>query len=234
MSNYWSVIGSALVAGALAVRHFTKGAIVSQPKAKATAAAPADSKAPAAAEGKDLDYIRKLITSHPDFPSKGVCFRDIFPVFRGLRRPPPFPPFATSQSRCDLPDPVAVEMLFTRLLSHVQTTYGRVDVICGLDSRGFLFGPTLASRLGAAFVPIRKRGKLPGKCLTVSYQKEYGKVSCSLGWGWLSCGWLADGLRVCVVRRMSSTFRSTASKRAKLSSSSMICSPLYVRAHAMH
>ena len=63
----------------------------------------------------------------------------------------------------------------TRLVGHVQSAYGRVDVIVGLDSRGFLFGPTLATRLGAAFVPIRKKGKLPGACQTVTYVKEYGK-----------------------------------------------------------
>lgn len=50
-----------------------------------------------------------------------------------------------------------------------------MDVIVGLDARGFLFGPTLALRLGAAFVPVRKQGKLPGKCVTAEYMKEYGK-----------------------------------------------------------
>ncbi|EFX01177.1 adenine phosphoribosyltransferase 1 [Grosmannia clavigera kw1407] len=49
-----------------------------------------------------------------------------------------------------------------------------VDVIVGLDARGFLFGPGLALNLGAAFVPVRKRGKLPGPCVTASYEKEYG------------------------------------------------------------
>jgi adenine phosphoribosyltransferase len=48
------------------------------------------------------------------------------------------------------------------------------DVVVGLESRGFLFGPTLALRLGAGFVPVRKQGKLPGECLTEGYQKEYG------------------------------------------------------------
>ena len=49
-----------------------------------------------------------------------------------------------------------------------------IDVIVGLESRGFLFGPTLALRLGARFVPIRKKGKLPGQCETEGFQKEYG------------------------------------------------------------
>lgn len=44
----------------------------------------------------------------------------------------------------------------------------------GLDARGFLFGPTLALRLGAGFVPVRKKGKLPGPTETASFEKEYG------------------------------------------------------------
>ena len=47
----------------------------------------------------------------------------------------------------------------------------------GLDSRGFLFGPIIALRLGASFVPIRKEGKLPGKVESLSYKLEYGEVS---------------------------------------------------------
>ena len=47
----------------------------------------------------------------------------------------------------------------------------------GLDARGFLFGPLIALRLGAAFVPVRKQGKLPGECVQATYVKEYGEVS---------------------------------------------------------
>ena len=46
----------------------------------------------------------------------------------------------------------------------------------GLDARGFLFGPLIALRLGAAFVPVRKQGKLPGDCVQAVYKKEYGEV----------------------------------------------------------
>ena len=52
----------------------------------------------------------------------------------------------------------------------------KIDVIVGLDSRGFLLGPVIALRLGAAFVPVRKRGKLPGECEQASFKKEYGVV----------------------------------------------------------
>ena len=50
----------------------------------------------------------------------------------------------------------------------------RPDVIVGLDARGFLFGPSLALRVGAGFVPVRKKGKLPGPTETASFEKEYG------------------------------------------------------------
>lgn len=48
--------------------------------------------------------------------------------------------------------------------------------VAGLDARGFLFGPLLAQRLGIGFVPVRKKGKLPGATVSVSYDLEYGKV----------------------------------------------------------
>lgn len=50
----------------------------------------------------------------------------------------------------------------------------KIDVVVGLDARGFLIGPILALRLGAAFVPVRKAGKLPGACSSAIYEKEYG------------------------------------------------------------
>lgn len=53
----------------------------------------------------------------------------------------------------------------------------KIDAIVGLDARGFLLGPIIALRLGAAFVPVRKKGKLPGQTVQAEYQKEYGTVS---------------------------------------------------------
>lgn len=65
--------------------------------------------------------------------------------------------------------------LITALELQVQQNFSKKpDVIVGLESRGFLFGPSLALRLGAAFVPVRKQGKLPGKLETEGYEKEYG------------------------------------------------------------
>ncbi|KAF9006458.1 phosphoribosyltransferase-like protein [Cyathus striatus] len=107
----------------------------------------------------DVEFIKKHLTSHPDFPKKGIVFLDIFPIFR---------------------NPLAFEALITHFLHHLTShTLGisqtnKIDAIVGLDARGFLLGPIVALRLGAAFVPVRKRGKLPGQCISASYEKEYG------------------------------------------------------------
>lgn len=104
---------------------------------------------------RDIEYIKSLITECKDFPKPGIVFRNIFPALR---------------------DPKAYEMIITRFVFHLQTKYGsNIDVICGLDSRGFLFAPLIAIRLKCAFVPIRKQGKLPGNCVSVQFVKEYGE-----------------------------------------------------------
>lgn len=82
--------------------------------------------------------------------------RDIFPV---LRNP------ATSRE------------LIAVMVENVKKVAPDVEMIIGLDSRGFIFGPLVANALGIGFVPIRKAGKLPGKTVSVSYSLEYGKVS---------------------------------------------------------
>lgn len=74
------------------------------------------------------------------------------------------------------------------LVTHTlhQTSERKIDVVVGLDARGFLLGPILALRLGAAFVPVRKRGKLPGACESVEYEKEYGSDFFEVrSWGFL-------------------------------------------------
>jgi len=107
----------------------------------------------------DVTYLRSLLGEHPDFPKPGIIFLDIFPIFRS---------------------PLALETLFTHLMHHIATVtlpvnhIQKIDVVVGLDARGFLLGPPLALRLHAAFVPVRKKGKLPGECVRVEYEKEYG------------------------------------------------------------
>jgi adenine phosphoribosyltransferase len=99
---------------------------------------------------------------YPNFPKEGIVFLDIFPILK---------------------EPLVFETLITHLVHHI-TSYTlqiskveKIDVIVGLDARGFLFGPIIALRLGAAFVPVRKAGKLPGQCIDATYEKEYGTDS---------------------------------------------------------
>jgi adenine phosphoribosyltransferase len=77
---------------------------------------------------------------------------------------------------------LAFETLITNFLHHLTShtipsaPSKKIDVVVGLDARGFLIGPVIALRIGAAFVPVRKKGKLPGQCVTATYEKEYGAV----------------------------------------------------------
>ncbi|CAI7638824.1 unnamed protein product [Penicillium glandicola] len=100
--------------------------------------------------------LRGALRQFPDFPSPGILFEDILPIFA---------------------DPTLHEALIRSLELHIVANYGgqKPDVIVGLEARGFLIGPSLALRLGASFVPVRKQGKLPGPCETQGYEKEYGQ-----------------------------------------------------------
>ncbi|KAI0861078.1 phosphoribosyltransferase-like protein [Xylaria cubensis] len=107
-----------------------------------------------------LAVAKKLVIDNlrfvPDFPIPGIKFIDILPIFQ---------------------NPVAFSSLLDVLVLLIQERFGNQvpDVIVGLEARGFLFGPTLALRLNRPFVPVRKKGKMPGACRTVEYTKEYGK-----------------------------------------------------------
>ncbi|KAL1898523.1 adenine phosphoribosyltransferase [Sporothrix stenoceras] len=103
------------------------------------------------------DALRRFV----DFPIKGIVFIDIMPIFRD-------PAAHASLLR-------ALELQALHFPAPAATpSTPWVDVVVGLDARGFLFGPGLALRLGAGFAPVRKQGKLPGPCVTASYEKEYG------------------------------------------------------------
>jgi hypothetical protein len=95
--------------------------------------------------------LKRFIRDVPDFPKPGILFKDITPLL-GDRRA-----FTT-----------AIDLL-TEL--HVQD---KIDMVLGIESRGFLFGAPLALRLGAGFVPVRKPGKLPADKVREEYALEYG------------------------------------------------------------
>ncbi len=100
--------------------------------------------------------VRGKIRAVPDFPSPGILFRDITPV---------------------LADPVAFATAVELHLHQIHDLVGELDVIVGMESRGFLFGSILAHRLGLGFVPARKPGKLPAATIVESYALEYGSNS---------------------------------------------------------
>ncbi|MBI2204497.1 MAG: adenine phosphoribosyltransferase [Candidatus Rokubacteria bacterium] len=100
----------------------------------------------------DVAELRSKIRDIKDFPTEGILFKDITTLLKDA------PAFRT-----------VVELLASR--------YGqeRVDVVVGIESRGFIFGGAVAHQLGAGFVPVRKLGKLPGKTIEVEYELEYGR-----------------------------------------------------------
>jgi adenine phosphoribosyltransferase len=100
--------------------------------------------------------LRAALRQFPDFPIPGIDFVDILPLFASHS-------LHTSLIR-------ALELQVLLFNNGVKP-----DVIVGLDARGFLFGPSLALRLGASFAPVRKRGKLPGPTKEAAFEKEYGQ-----------------------------------------------------------
>ena len=97
------------------------------------------------------DYIKNKVRSIPNWPIKGVIFRDITTL---------------------LQDPKAFKAICS--IFYNRYVNEKVDIIVGIDARGFLFGSVLAYELEIGFVPIRKKGKLPYKTISESYTLEYG------------------------------------------------------------
>src|SRR6201982_1227706 len=99
----------------------------------------------------NCEPLKTLIRTVPDFPKPGILFYDITTVLKDKAG------FAT------LIDAFA------------QYYIGKeIDLVLGIEARGFIFGPALAYRLNAGFVPVRKPGKLPAQTARVSYELEYG------------------------------------------------------------
>jgi adenine phosphoribosyltransferase len=95
--------------------------------------------------------LREIIANYPDFPKQGILFRDINPVFK----------------RNDALNYIADE--FYRIYNKAK-----VDMVAGIESRGFIIATALALRFGKGIVMIRKAGKLPGRTVKRSYDIEYG------------------------------------------------------------
>jgi len=100
-----------------------------------------------------MDRLRAGVRDIPDFPKKGIVFKDITPLLSD---------HALFRASIDL---------------FLERCRGKeIDKIVGIDARGFLFGSAVAYELGVGFVPIRKRGKLPYRTDTAKYSLEYGEA----------------------------------------------------------
>lgn len=97
------------------------------------------------------EELKSVIRDIPDFPKPGIVFKDITPIFK---------------------HPELCTRIIDAFCERLERT--PIDVIAGIESRGFLFGLLLANRLQVPFVPIRKLGKLPYKTVQQSYNLEYG------------------------------------------------------------
>lgn len=101
--------------------------------------------------GANCDHLKKLIREVPDFPKKGILFYDITTLLKD-------------------------KLGFATLIDALSEYYLQkdVDLVLGIEARGFIFGPALAYRLNAGFVPVRKPKKLPAETAKWTYELEYG------------------------------------------------------------
>lgn len=98
--------------------------------------------------------IREKIRTIPNWPKEGIMFRDITTLLK---------------------DPEGLRLTIDKLIErYVEEGKPKVDVICGIEARGFILGAAMAYKMGLGFIPIRKKGKLPGETHSQDYQLEYG------------------------------------------------------------
>jgi adenine phosphoribosyltransferase len=102
--------------------------------------------------GMDVSELKAKIRDIKDFPTEGILFKDITTLLKDAKA-------------------------FKSVIDQLATDYiqSRVEVVVGIESRGFIFGGALAHELGVGFVPVRKLGKLPAKTIEVEYELEYGR-----------------------------------------------------------
>jgi adenine phosphoribosyltransferase len=137
--------------------------------------------------------VRDLIVDIPDFPSPGILFKDITPLL------------ADAEGLADVIE------AFTRLaLADGRGGAGGIDVVAGMEARGFLLGVPVAHALGLGFLPLRKAGKLPPPTQSVSYDLEYGSAAIEL-----RSGTLTPGARVLIIDDVLAT-GGTAAAAAQL------------------
>jgi adenine phosphoribosyltransferase len=98
-----------------------------------------------------MDDLKKLIREVPDYPKPGVLFYDLTTLLK---------------------DKAGFHTMIDRLCEHYSGH--TIDIVAGIEARGFIFAPALAYRLGAGFVPVRKPKKLPAKTSSITYALEYG------------------------------------------------------------
>lgn len=98
-----------------------------------------------------MDDLKKLIREVPDYPKPGILFYDLTTLLK---------------------DKNGFRTLIDRLCQHYEGH--KIDLVAGIEARGFIFAPALAYRLQAGFVPVRKPSKLPAKTARISYALEYG------------------------------------------------------------
>ena len=138
----------------------------------------------------EADYLKKLIREIPDFPKKGILFYDITTLLK---------------------DKTGLATIIDKLAEHYISQ--DIDLVLGMEARGFIFAPALAYRLNAGFVPVRKPGKLPAECVRFDYALEYGTSTLEL-----HKDSIQKGQRVLIVDDLLAT-GGTAQATAKLASS---------------
>ena len=136
------------------------------------------------------DRLKALIREVPDFPKKGILFYDITTLLK---------------------DKAGFATLIDLLSEHYVGQ--NIDLVLGMEARGFIFAPALAYRLNAGFVPVRKPGKLPAECVKFDYALEYGTNSLEL-----HKDAIHKGQRVLIVDDLLAT-GGTAAATAKLAES---------------
>ena len=98
-----------------------------------------------------MDDLKKLIREVPDYPKPGILFYDVTTLLKNK---------------------TGFKMLIDRFCKHYEGHH--IDLVAGVEARGFIFAPALAYSMGAGFIPIRKPKKLPAKAAKISYALEYG------------------------------------------------------------